>query len=112
MRGDARTTLADVLHAAAAIQDFTRGLDAQAFELNAQVQSAVMYQLMVIGEALNVLAHENPATAERIPQLADAVGMRNRLIHGYQIVDSEIVWATIQEDVPGLVVAVRAALDE
>ncbi len=36
--------------------------------------------------------------------------MRNVLIHGYEIVDHEVVWATIHEDVPAVVAAIRAVL--
>jgi uncharacterized protein with HEPN domain len=37
--------------------------------------------------------------------------MRNALAHGYFKVDHQIVWTTIQNDVPGLQAAVRQALE-
>lgn len=39
------------------------------------------------------------------PQIpwAQIVGTRNRLIHGYDFVDYDILWQTVQEDLPALV---------
>ena len=36
--------------------------------------------------------------------------MRNRLIHGYDFVDYEILWKTIQEDLPPLIEMLEAML--
>lgn len=29
-------------------------------------------------------------------------GMRDRLIHGYDVVDASIIWSTVKNDIPGL----------
>jgi uncharacterized protein YutE (UPF0331/DUF86 family) len=39
--------------------------------------------------------------AERVPDLAQIVGFRNILVHGYASVDDEQVWYTIK-DLPDL----------
>jgi uncharacterized protein with HEPN domain len=39
------------------------------------------------------------AAHPHIPWL-DIVGMRNRLTHGYFDVDLDLVWTTVQEDLP------------
>lgn len=36
--------------------------------------------------------------------------MRNRLVHAYFDIDADIVWATVNEDLPGLVAAIEEAL--
>jgi uncharacterized protein with HEPN domain len=33
----------------------------------------------------------------------EIVGMRNRLIHGYDTVDLKVLWDTISEDLPPLI---------
>ena len=33
--------------------------------------------------------------------------MRNRLIHGYDFVDYDILWQTVEEDLPALVAALE-----
>ncbi len=40
------------------------------------------------------------------------IGARNRLIHGYDNVDFDILWTIIQTDLPDLVVQLRKILEE
>lgn len=39
-------------------------------------------------------------------------GMRDRLIHGYATVDLEIVWTTIETDLPAILPKLRSVLDD
>jgi uncharacterized protein with HEPN domain len=43
---------------------------------------------------------------------ADAVGMRNRIVHVYDDVDLNVLWDTIIDDLPPLISQLRAALAE
>lgn len=72
--------------------------------------SAVERQLMVLGEASRRALDEDPSLRTRLPDLAFAVGLRNRLVHGYDTVDDEIVHDTVRADLPGLIAAMRALL--
>jgi uncharacterized protein with HEPN domain len=47
-----------------------------------------------------------------VPDLKQAVALRNLLIHGYATVDSAIVWRTAQEDLPKLRKAIAALFSE
>jgi uncharacterized protein with HEPN domain len=38
--------------------------------------------------------------------------MRNRLIHGYDTIDLDILWDTIEHDLPPLIAELRRVLDE
>jgi len=38
--------------------------------------------------------------------------MRNRLVHAYFDVDLDVVWTTVRHDLPPLVEALQAALEE
>ncbi len=38
------------------------------------------------------------------------VGMRNRLIHGYFDIDTEVVWRTVKSELPELASAIESAL--
>ena len=40
------------------------------------------------------------------------VGMRNRVSHGYFAVDWDLIWATIQNDLPPLYVQINALLTD
>lgn len=62
---------------------------------------AVTKQLIVIGEATANMSEEFQNKHEHIP-FHKMVSMRNRLIHEYFNVSPDIVWATIQKDIPKL----------
>ncbi len=64
---------------------------------------------MVLGEAANRLSEAFRGRRSQIPWRL-MIGMRNRLIHGYDEVDMEEVWNTAERDVPSLLVAL-ASLD-
>lgn len=58
--------------------------------------------LEVIGEAANRVTTE---TRQQYPNIAwpQIVGLRNRLIHGYDTIDFDILWNTLQDDLPTLI---------
>ena len=56
----------------------------------------------IIGEAASRVSKEERARYPGIPW-DDVVGMRNKLIHGYDRVDLDILWDTVAEDLPQLI---------
>lgn len=102
-------TLLDIAHAAQLIGDFIAGMSRQAFSGDPKTQSAVIYQLTIIGEAVKRLSR---ATREQHPQIPWQLiaGMRDRLIHGYDIVDIDQVWITATRDVPDLLRQIQTLL--
>jgi uncharacterized protein with HEPN domain len=57
---------------------------------------------------LNQLSRTDPELAARVPELARLVAFRNTLIHGYAIVDDDLVWDAATSKLPAL----RAALTQ
>jgi uncharacterized protein with HEPN domain len=57
--------------------------------------------LEIIGEAATRVTAETRKNYPQIPWLA-IVGMRNRLIHGYDQVDFDVLWDVVQNDLPPL----------
>jgi len=98
MTNETRQRLLDVkvLVSCQAIREYTAGLDFAAYEREAMVRDAVERRLGIIGEALNRAVTLDPALADRVPELRHIVGLRNRVIHGYDAVDDEIVWDIVQ----------------
>lgn len=94
-------TLFDIVTAARLVLGFIQGLGKEAFLDDLKTQSAVLYQLVVIGEAVKRLSQEFRAQHSEIPWALIA-GMRDHLIHGYDIVDWDEVWKTATRDVPDL----------
>ena len=58
--------------------------------------------LEIMGEAANRVPEE---TRSQFPQLpwVQMIGLRNRLIHGYDQVDFDILWNIVKQDLPDLI---------
>jgi uncharacterized protein with HEPN domain len=110
MRDD-RLYLVDILEAAAAIDRFIAGMNEDEWIEDEVHQSAVMHQLIIVGEAASHL----PRTFQlRHPEIewADIVGFRNFAIHAYFAVSWSIVWVTATADVPALATKIAQILAE
>jgi uncharacterized protein with HEPN domain len=85
-------------------------LDFAGYESDRMVRDAVERRLGIIGEALSRAAVLEPALVDQIPEPPQIVGLRNRVIHGYDAVDDEIVWDIVQNKLTGLRVRVAELL--
>ena len=96
--------LAHIAEAIERIDRYTEGMDEVAFLDSQLVQDAVIRNFEIIGEASNKIEKHYPDFAANHPELplSFAYQMRNAVAHGYFKVDFEIVWKTIQRDLPGL----------
>lgn len=104
-----RLRLRHMLDAAREAVTFTQGHSLADVERDRLLQLALTRLIEVIGEAASKLS---PAFRRRYPVLPwpDIVGMRNRLIHGYDDVDLVILHTTIEQDLPPLIAAIEALL--
>ncbi len=101
--------LRDIANAARLVAEFVQGLDKSAFNLDWKTRSAVLYQLTIIGEAVKRLSMEFRGRHADIPWALMA-GMRDRLIHGYDLMDWDEVWKTAKEDLPEVLSKIEALL--
>lgn len=106
-----RDALFDVLQACRLVMEFKGRLDQDAFLHDAKTQSAVLHQLLVIGEAVKRLSDAFRFEHPQIPWKRIA-GMRDLVIHHYDHVDLEEVWKTISVDVPQLMGFVQPLVDK
>ena len=90
MQRDPRAFLWDVRESALAIQAFTADMDVAAYAANEMAQAAVERKFEIIGEALNRAVILEPTLEDEIPEFRQIVGLRNRVIHGYDVIDDEI----------------------
>jgi uncharacterized protein with HEPN domain len=93
--------LKDIANAAQLIISFIEGFDHQSFTDDWKTRSAVLYQLTVIGEAAKRLSAEYRLQHADI-SWALMAGMRDHLIHAYDLVDWDEVWKTASSDIPDL----------
>jgi uncharacterized protein with HEPN domain len=66
------------------------------------LRSAVERQFIIIGEALNRLDKLDAAIASQITDCSKIIGFRNVLVHGYEVIDDQIVWNTVKNHLPNL----------
>ncbi len=100
MKPTLKKRLLDALEACHAIQDFVAGRTFTEYERNLMLRSAVERQFEIIGEALNQAEIEHPELATLIPDLRRIIGLRNRIIHGYDSVDDQLLWQVVHTHVP------------
>lgn len=105
MTAEFKQRIHDCIEACRAIQSFTKGVSLDDYSRNLMLRSAVERQFEILGEALNRASELNPDIVTSLPDLPRIVGMRNRIIHGYDSVDDEIVWDAIHHHVPALMSA-------
>lgn len=74
------------------------------------VRDAVERRLGIIGEVLKRDVEQSPELEGRVPDLREIVGLRNRLIYGYQAKDDRIIWNAIQEELSPLEASIAALL--
>lgn len=94
-------SLLDIERAGRLIGDFIHGMSKDRFLGDAKTLSSVLYQLSVMGEATKRLSSDLRSRHPEIPWSVIA-GMRDHLIHGYDVVDWDEVWNTVTRDVPDL----------
>ncbi|MBN2310390.1 MAG: DUF86 domain-containing protein [Candidatus Hydrogenedentes bacterium] len=73
------------------------------------LQLALLHLAQIIGEAASKVS---PATRAELSQLPwrGMVGMRNRITHGYDTVDTGVLWDTLKHDLPELIGMLEACL--
>jgi uncharacterized protein with HEPN domain len=95
-------TVLDILNSARNIREFVGGLTRNQFDANLLVQSAVLHQIIILGEAAKRLSGDFRQRHPSIPW-AQIAGMRDRCVHGYDNVDLDRVWEVAEAHAPHLV---------
>jgi uncharacterized protein with HEPN domain len=98
--------LQDILNAAQLVIAFIEGFELNSFNNDWKTRSAVLYQLTIIGEAVKRLSAEFRAAHADIPW-ASMAGMRDHLVHAYDLVDWDEVWKTATTDIPPLIAKIE-----
>ena len=93
------------------IEKFIKNINKEKIEKDELIQSAVIRQIEIIGEAVKNLPIEFITKYPYI-EWGEIAGMRDKLIHHYFGVDLEIVWKTIKGDLPKLKEQIKKILDE
>jgi len=80
-------------------------------EKNRQLGLALIHLVELIGEAASQVPRDIQTQYPQIPW-PEIIGTRNRLIHGYDYVDYDILFDTIKNDLPPLIEALADILQK
>lgn len=105
-------SLYDVVDSGRAILDWCVGRTFGDYTADRQFRRAVEREFEIIGEALARISRQDPEVAAQIGELSRIVGFRNRIIHGYDVIDHAAVWGVIQGRLPKLIAEVSALLEK
>lgn len=111
MSDEIRKNLIDALQAGEEIQRFTHDMDFKAYQNNPVTQRAVERNFEIIGEALNRIKKIDDEFLAKVSEHNRIIGFRNILIHGYDIVDENIVWKAVNDHLPILIKEIQMILD-
>jgi len=106
-----RVHIVDMLVHAAKAVEMAGVVDRVEFERNEMMQLAVTRLLEIVGEAANRVSE---AFRKRHPGIPwhQMIGTRNRLAHGYDDIDLEIVWDIVRNDLPPLIDRLEVLVEE
>ena len=82
--------------------DLIVGKDKTELQHNRVLELALIRLVEIVGEASAKVSSETQAKYPSIPW-PQVIGMRTRLIHGYDAVDLDVLWDTIEIDLPPLI---------
>jgi uncharacterized protein with HEPN domain len=111
MKKDNTVYLKDMLQATDQILDYCKDCDYAKFVNAKMIQDAVIRNLEILGEAATNISDEFVNTHPDLP-IKQSRGMRNLLIHHYDFVDVDEIWAVIENDLLPLKKELQKILEE
>lgn len=102
MRREDEYRMRDMLNHLREASDLVQGHTRQEIDSNRVLALALVRLLEVAGEAANRVTAEECSLHPEIPW-PQIVSLRNRLIHGYDSIDYDILWQILIDDLPPLI---------
>lgn len=96
---DSKLYLIDIKESIEKIEKYTKDVAFADFAKDLKTIDAVVRNLSIIGEAVKNIPDDIKMAHSEIAW-HEIMGMRNKVVHEYFSVDEEILWKTIQNDLP------------
>jgi uncharacterized protein with HEPN domain len=108
-RHDADLRLRHMLDAAREAAQLAQGKTRPDLDADRPLNLSLVRLLEVVGEAASRVSADERAKCPGIPW-TQIVALRNRLIHGYDNVDFDILWQIVTQDLPALIAELEKRL--
>jgi uncharacterized protein with HEPN domain len=82
------------------------------YKKNKMLKRAVERELEIIGEAINRIIKKDLSYANKIKDAINIIGLRNQVIHAYDNISDENIWAILINHLPQLKQDVSSLLKE
>ncbi len=111
MQKDDHIRLRHMLDAAREAEIFIQSKTRDSLETDRKLVFALIKCIEIVGEAA---ANVTNQCRDNLPQIPwpSIIGMRNRLIHAYFDIDLDVLWKTLIEDIPSLIVELEKIVEE
>lgn len=111
MEKEVQAWLEDIMQSIDEIEEFLpERRDFFEFKKDLKTRKAIERNIEIIGEAVSRILNVNPEI--KITNARKIVDTRNRIIHGYDSVSEEIIWAIVSKDLGKLRQEILHLLDE
>ena len=108
---DDRVSVKDMLSHASEAVELLREASREELGRDRVMQLALTRLVEIIGEAANRVSQAARREYPKIPW-SQIIAMRNRLVHGYDIIDLDLLWDTVANDLPPLITALKEIVEE
>ena len=106
-----RPSLEDMLGAARKIIGYAKDTTRETLAALPMRLDAVLYEIVVLGEAARRLSPEIRAAHPGVPW-REIIGMRSIITHGYDQIDDDELWQVIERDLPDLIPKLEKILSQ
>ena len=104
------TRLQHMVEAVQEILEFTQGGILQSIVADRPLQHLIVRDLEILGEAASRISPQYRQEHPEIPW-RDMIDLRNRLIHAYFDLNPDVIWKTVQQDLPKLLPVLKIILE-
>lgn len=101
----------DILDAMDKAEILVAGVAYEQFASDFRIHFAVIRALEIIGEATKRLPMDIRLQYPAVPWKGMA-GMRDRIIHGYDVVDMQIIWDVVKQEIPRIKPQIQQILQD
>jgi uncharacterized protein with HEPN domain len=110
MKNKIKKCLYDIDQSIKAIESYVADYKFEEYVQTRMLKAAVEREFLIIGEAMNRIVKMDDTI--NISETSSIISMRNRIVHGYDMIGHTIIWNTIMKNLPQLKQEVQTLLEE